>query len=52
MLLAVLSAIAIAAGATMAVNDLRKERLNATEEPVVEVRPIQQDVEESGELGW
>ena len=52
MFLAVLSAIAITAGATMAVNDLQDEQLNATQEPVVEVAPIQQDDGSAGELGW
>jgi hypothetical protein len=52
MILAVLSAIAITTGATLAVNDLQDEQLNATQEPVVEVAPIQQDVGEPGELGW
>jgi len=52
MFLAVLSAIAISAGATMAVNDLQDEQLSATPEPVVEVAPIQQDTGSSSELGW
>lgn len=52
MFLAVLSAIAITAGASMAVNDLQDEQLNATPEPGVEVAPIQQDVGKPGELGW
>ena len=52
MFLAVLSAIAITAGATMAINDLQDEQLTATPEPVVEVAPIQQDSSKPGELGW
>jgi hypothetical protein len=52
MFLAVLSAIAISAGATMAINDLQDEQLSATPEPVVEVAPIQQDAGQAGDLGW
>jgi len=52
MFLAVLSAIAITAGATMAVNDLQDEQLHATQEPVVEVAPIQQDAGQPGEVDW
>ena len=52
MFFAVLSAIAITAGATMAINDLQDEHAIATPEPVVEVAPIQQDTGTPGELGW
>ena len=52
MFLAVLSAIAITAGATMAINDLQDEQSKATPEPVVEVAPIQQDTGSPGDLGW
>ena len=52
MILAVLSAIAITAGATMALNDLGDQQPNVTQEPVVEVGPVQQDVDQAGELGW
>ena len=51
MFLAVLSANAITAGATKAINDLQDEQLSATPEPVVEVAPIQQDTGEPTELG-
>ena len=53
MFLTVLSAIALTMGGAMTVDSLNAEAVAAeAQEPVVEVAPIQQEIEVPGELGW
>jgi hypothetical protein len=54
MFLTVLSAIALTVGGAMTVHQLNEENLTASQEPlpVVEIAPIQQEIRETGELGW